>query len=1215
MAWTDQQQDAISARGSSIIVSAAAGSGKTAVLTERLVQLLADPSSGVRADRIVVVTFTNDAASELKKRLDMKLRALINEDPSNCHLLRQQTLLQSAKISTINSFCFDLIRDNISDQGITSGFGVLDESDNAVLKAKAMDVLIERMSEHDYDKISYLYDRFCIKNEKRLKEVIALTDRFLASAAMRESWLDKAVTEYEKDLTDSVYYVSLKASVTDILEKAQRTADECIALISRIFPDISAAAAEKSAAQAEQDHDLVSDLLAILRKGRLPSEEECDNACAFGDLVRVGKTPHDKGLRELYKKKRENLKKLVQKAADSMRSVESDYIESAEVTKALADVMRKYHEILWGMKCERNSISFDDGERLALELLADVDSNGNITQSEAARKAAEHYDIIMIDEYQDSNNKQDLIFKLLSKNYRTDGEGKPLYGDNVFLVGDVKQSIYRFRLANPKNFMETLKNAEPYSEDSSAVIRSILLNRNFRSSENVIAFVNYVFSAIMTEKCGDIDYTDDEKLYYGAEYYNGISQENSRTVINFINDDPPDNEEGITDELNREAVFTAQQIAEMLRKGTEVTESNGRKRPCRPSDFCILVRNNVHINKYAEQLNKLGVPAKGSEESGYLRSREIAVLIDLLRIISNPLLDISMAAVMMSPMYMFSIQELAYIRSLDRERPLFTVLRGIADGEYDDCDDMFLRERCSDFLDSLDSFRLDSVTMTIGELISSIYDTTDFISVMQLYSDGDKKRANLRALIQYAQNYEESASLEGSGGLGGFLRHLDRVMENGDYAQGKVSASSGDYVSILTLHRSKGLEFPFVFIAETSTKFKYDSDTAMFSSDGRAGYILYDPKIYRKYRTFQQVLLSAEEEHDTRSEEMRLFYVGLTRAKQKLFIDLKCGEKALKRVRSKMESCIVDNGRTDDMIAEADYFSDWIWAVLMQHEKFGEISQRLGISEEGDIMPDVQCSDELFECVFADNVSQLVFEDDEGDEKAEADDGIFCELEDINNDVYDRSLSETPAKLSVTEITKKLKKETDSFDFKLKRPRFISGNGKLTGAERGTAIHTFFQYCDFERASVDIESEIKSVAERGFITPAQAQSISVQKASAFFDSKLYARIKAAGSRVWRERKFMVAVADLDIDNDELAVLKKSDGMIKGIMDLVFEEDGRLVIVDYKSDRGVSEKALKERYRMQLTLYKAAAELTMNKKVKEACVYSFELEKEIVTDLT
>ncbi len=1215
MGWNEQQEQAIYARNSSVIVSAAAGSGKTAVLTERLVKLIADPQSGVRADRIVVVTFTNDAASELKSRLDSKLRKLINEKGADPHLLRQQTLLQSAKISTINSFCFDLIRDNISDNGITSGFGVLDEMDSKVLKAQAMDRLLNYYSENDYEKISYLYDRFCIKDEKRLIEAITLTDNFLASVAMREKWLDTAVCEYEKEFTESIYYSRLISSVTEILEKAERTANENIAMISRVYADMSSKAAEKAFAQAVSDYDKISDYLSILRSGRLPDETENENLCSFDSFVLAGKAEHDKRLREVNKKKRERIKKLAAKAADSMRSVESDFRESGRTTKILAEVVRKYQEIIWEMKCEKNALSFDDGERLAIELLADTDENGRIIQSETAEKMADFYDIIMIDEYQDSNNKQDIIFKLLSKNYHLSDDGRPLYGDNVFLVGDVKQSIYSFRLANPKNFLDTLKSSEPYDENSNARNKAIFLNRNYRSTRNVIDFINYVFSEIMSEKTGGIEYDDNEKLYYGAEYYDGTDSRKCLSSINFIMEDASDDEEKTADKkVSREAVYTAQKIAGMLRNGEMVTENDGTSRPCRPSDFSILVRTNKFINIYAEQLTKLGIPVKGREESGYLKSREIAVLIDLLRIINNPLLDISMAAVMTSPMYMFAMNELAYIKSLDKERPIYSVMRELADGGFPECPDMFLRERCREMLDSLSSFRLDSVTMTIGELISSIYDTTDFISVMQLYSDGEKKKANLRALIQYAANYESSVSFEGSGGLNGFLRHLDRVMENGDYTQGKISAASGDYVSVQTIHSSKGLEFPFVFIAETSVEFRFDTEIVKCADDGEIGYILYDPKIYRKYRTFQQVILEEKEKNDIRSEEMRLFYVGLTRAKQKLFINLKCGEKTLKKVCGMTENCIVNNNSTEEIVSEAKCYADWIWTALMKHAEFPEIAEKLGIADDIIQFPKAEYDDVLFEWTAADNISELEFMLESETAEKNPDMKLCDELEDIINDDYDRSLSDMPAKLSVTQIITKLKKEDEIIDYRLKRPRFKSGEEKLTGAERGTAVHTFFQYCNFERAIADIKAEIADAAENGYITYAQAEAIDVDKASAFFESDLFRRIKAAGDKVWREKKFMVALSQLKIDNELFDVLKSSDGMIKGIADLMFEEDGEIVLVDYKSDRGISENRLREKYRAQLSLYKSAIELTMKKRVKQALLYSFELEKTIDAEI-
>lgn len=1214
MAWTKQQENAINARNTSIIVSAAAGSGKTSVLTERLVKLIADPASGVRADRMIIVTFTNDAAAEMKKRLDKRLRELINQNPGSSHLLKQQTLLQSAKISTINSFCFELIRDNITDQGITSGFGILDDAENKALKAQAMDELINWYSENEYEKISFLYDRFCIKNERVLVEVISLADDFLASVALRDKWLENSENEYRKDFRSSVYYNALMKSLRDRAEKALRYADDCLNMIGQIFPDIqNYPQAQASFRQAEEEYDRVSELAGIIRSGRFPDKDEAGRLYAFDKLVTVtAKTPHSKELREIYKKKRELMKAMIPEIISGTTSAESDFTESAEVTFVLAEMLRKYQEIIWEKKCAKNAVSFDDGERLALEILADTDEHGRIIPSETARRTAEFYDIIMIDEYQDSNNKQDLIFKLISKNYKHTPDGEPMYGDNVFLVGDVKQSIYGFRLANLRNFINTLNVSVSYDPESCRPNQSIVLNKNFRSSQGIIDFVNFIFCQIMSENCGGINYNEDEMLYFGAQAYIDAG-ESCLTEIALINDDPP---EDIGDEaqdihdVNYEAEYTAGKIAAMINGKYPVITDNGT-RPCRPSDFSILVRGNKFISIYAKALEERGIPAKAGEETGYLRSREIAVLIDLLRVIDNPLSDVPVAAVMTSPMFMFTIQELAYIKSLDREIPVYSILLRLADGLYSDCTDGTLTGKCRDFLGFVDSFRLSAVTMTIGELIGLIYDTTDFISVMQMSRDGEKKRANLRLLIQYARNYESSSAYEGSGGLGGFLRHIDRVLETGDYPQGKVAAASGDYVAIQTLHGSKGLEYPFVFIAETSRKFRCDSMNAMFSDDGRIGYNLYDPKLIRRYRTFQQIMLYEEEKSSVRSEEMRLLYVGMTRAKQKLFVNLKAGEKSLRRVRADIDRIRLSGGDISEAVCNAEMFSDWLWVSLIRHEEMVKASEQIGLE-----IPEscVQFRGRLFDVVTAEPGDLPVqIHKTEVCRDAAPDPEICREIMEMIGTEYDRSLSEMPAKLSVTQITRKFKEEDEEFDFRLKRPRFISEGSRLSGAERGTAIHTFFQYCDFENARNDSQTELERMIGMGYLSRVQAEAVEHGKVRAFFESGLYRRMTAA-ERVWREKKFMVAVADLDIDNSLMDLLKRSDGMIKGIVDMMFEEKDGVVIVDYKSDRGVTAGELARRYSVQLQLYRSAVELTMKKKVKAAYLYSIELEKEIPIDI-
>ncbi len=1199
MKWTEQQENAITARDSSVIVSAAAGSGKTAVLTERLVQLMADPASGVHADRMIVVTFTNDAASELKKRLDAKMRKLINDDPGNAHLIKQQTLLQNAKISTINSFCFELIRDNISDQGITPGFSILDETDDKVIRSQAMDDLFNYYSKNEYEKISFMYDRFCINSDKELSRIIELTDKFLDSAAMRDKWLDDAVREYSLPFRETSYFSNIQKTLIHDLTRAKKLSDSYCSLISPLFlDDRSCEDYAKWLAQAEKELAKITDTIKAISEGELPSAADIAALCQFDRIATIKKkTPRNPTVHEILKSNRKLYIAVFRNALNSITVPEDDMAESAEVLAVLAEMMKKYHEFIWERKCSRNAVSFADGERLALELLADTDADGRIIPSEAARRLSEHYDLIMIDEYQDSNNKQDMIFKLISKNFRYDSDGTPMYGTNVFLVGDVKQSIYGFRLANPQNFITTLRHSEIYSKESSAPNKSIFLNQNFRSSPEVIGFVNFIFKNIMSENCGDISYDENEMLYFGASQYAG-SDAGRLTSITILDKD------------SSSVQHTVSLIEKMLRTGAEVVQNDGTKRKCRPSDFCILLRGNKNINKYSEMLENLGIPAKGKEESGYLRSREISILLDLLRIINNPLLDIPMTAVMTSPMYMFDIREIAAIRSLDREKDLFSLLKGLVSGEYPDTADETLIARCREFLDSLDRFRLASVTMTLGELIASIYDTTDFISVMQLSSGGEKKRANLRALVMLAQGHESSVAYEGSGGLGSFLRHIDRVLENGDYEQQRSSAAAGDYVSVMTMHKSKGLEFPFVFLPDMNDTFKKDSDPVMCSDDGRIGFTLYDPKLVRKYNTFQQRSLCSEKAMASRSEEMRLLYVAMTRAKQKLFIDLRLTDKYKKSLCEKINDCIISGSDISSMTENASCFADWIWACLMKHSAMEEIAEKLGLASPEFGLPVPSCEAELFKWDIVSEKTETEEAEISADEPAAPDEEICRKLREMISFSYDKTLSEMPAKLSVTQITKKLGSGKENFDLHLRRPRFAAGQEKLTGAERGTAIHTFFQYCDFDEAADSPVDEIQRVCDHGFISQPEADSISVTNTAAFFASDLYKRIKAS-PEVWREKKFTAAVAQLDVTGELAEKLKKSNGMIKGIIDLMFsEDDGEIVIVDYKSDRGASEAALRQRYTAQLTLYRSAVELTMGRKVKEGLLYSFELKKTI-----
>lgn len=1242
--WTSQQETAINARDSSFIVAAAAGSGKTAVLTERLARLISDESAHVRADRIIAVTFTNDAAAELRKRLDSNLSRLISADPGNTYLLKQQTLLRNAKISTINSFCFDLLRDNIDGQEITSGFGILDESDDKLIKSRSMDELINLWSKDRYDDISFLYDKFCLKSDSSLADVLASVDNYLGSEAFRELWLKKAAAEFDKKAEDSVLFKAVCAEAVKELEKAAQLGKECSELIGEIFFDPDCSSAAKLYAQSEDDRKRVETALEIIRSGKEPTVEQKEYCCGFERrYYSRNKSEFDAELNRIYAAKRTCIVGIVRDNIRVLSGFADDFAESGRVTRIICEMLGDYHHLIWEKKCKKNAISFDDGERLALELLSETDADGNVVQSETARRIADYYDIIMVDEYQDSNNKEDLIFKLISKDFKS-GEEQPRYGTNAFVVGDVKQSIYRFRLANPRNFINTLAGAEPYENETDSPNRSIFLNRNFRSSEGVINYVNYIFTQIMSSQCGDVNYNKDEMLYFGASRYNQAEPKpETKTCIMLINtdssDDGADTDDGEESEasVDSEASCTAEKISRMLRSKTPVVETDGKLRPCRMSDFCILIRAKKYTKSFVSELKKRGIDARGEEEKGYLSSREIAVLLDLLRVIDNPLLDVPLAAVLLSPMYMFDLEELAFLRTLRQNGSIYSVMNEYSEQCAENGCETPLSLKCAAFLKTLGDFRLEAVTKNVSELIAEIYDTTDFVFVMQMLDDGEKKRANLRALIQYAKSYEETSSADGTGGLTGFIRYIDRVIENGgDFTQGKVSASAGDYVSIKTIHKSKGLEYPFVFLAETSGRFQFDNGSAVCAENGKIGYVLYCPENVRRHKTAQYKHIYSRNVCDTVSEEMRLLYVALTRAKQQLFINLKFGVSAISRVEYLMEQYAVYSGNMNELAGQARLLSDWLWMSLMEHERFADIielfrreiasirensdkqrkikisEKKLGSLESGlDAyeLPKVKYTDDVFMLETV-SPSELDFTDESADvEIAVPDEKICARIRDIIGFKYDITLSETPSKLSVTQITKKFGNNDEFFDFKLSRPRFLSEETEFTGAERGTAIHTFFQYCDFSAAESDLESEIRRVAERGFITRAQADSIDRENAAAFFESELYSRIKGA-DRVWRERKFMTAVADLDIELPLSEAFKNSDGMIKGIIDLVFEENCSLVIVDYKSDRRASEKQLAERYTNQLRLYKSALELISGQSVSEICLYSFELKRKI-----
>lgn len=1215
MAWTKQQETAIEARGCGIIVSAAAGSGKTSVLVERLTSIIADRSDTVPVEKMIVVTFTKDAAAEIRQRLSASLEKAIADAPDDTWLRRQQMLLPSAKIATINAFCFDMIREHMSDGEITSSFRVLDDSEQEILSAKAADEAICKWHKERPEDMSILWDAFCHRSDKQLELILKKLHDFFGSIPFRDVWIKNTMEAYSKPADENFYYRSLiegciaeSGAIKKLCDRAVYLAGDLYEannnVLDWVMEDYEAAAMlYKLLTDKKPDPERINEyalkLLGLHKDKRYPSmrKKDIQNTVKF-DQVKNIRTEYDK-----------RLKGLLGRITSMLPYFESDMADHMKLLPLLCQLEADMSAALWRMKTERNALSFDDGERLVLELLADVDENGNVHPSAAAKEMSEYYDLIMIDEYQDSNNKQDYIFRLLSRNGWNEETGTLRYGDNVFLVGDVKQCIYQFRNANPRNFSAAAADASPYSEDSDDQLQLIRLSKNFRSSGQTVAFVNFLFANLMSRECGEVDYTEEEWLYPGAPGCDTIPWEEQAVTVAVL-PEKPDEEQGI----DQSVIYTAETIRKMLSDGYPVLDKSGIQRPCTPEDFCILIRKKKYAADYADALSGLGIPVKGIGESGYLKSKEVSLLLDLLRVLDNPLLETSLAAVMLSPMFSFTADDLAEVRLTDKSISLYPAMCILI--EEHSCSEA-LWNKCRSLYETLAELRQISALYSLEELIRRIYETTDFMSVMQLYKDGAKKRANLRLLLQYARSYEENAGE--TGGITGFLRYIDLMLEKGkDFEQADDEKGSDNAVSIKSMHGSKGLEYPFVFVCNTETSFsELDNQQKLLCSDsGMAGLRLQNPETLEKYQSLPHMVIINEIRRQRNSEELRLLYVALTRARQKLFIPLRYNAKDKEKLLTFAELMRGREGISRKLIDSAGTMADWLWMALMLR---GD-DELKAIAPEAEAI--VKCSeDKLFPEL---KISYLNSYEPTGEITSEAapmpapDRNRLQELSDLMGYEYSTS---GQSEISLMSVSAASKAETGE-SLTLKKPRCTRGAGKtLTGAEHGTAVHAFFQYARFSAAEEDTLSELMRLFKAGFLTEEQMRSVRPEDTEPFFRSELYDRMKRS-PMLLRERKFLVRISDLKIPENisdealsDIIPFREAGSMMKGIIDLAFEEDGGYVLVDYKTDHVRSEQELLDKYKLQLYIYSLALKCITGKEVKECLIFSTVLGRTIKIDFS
>lgn len=1175
--WTDEQLAAINAMGSPIIVSAAAGSGKTAVLVERTIRLLCDPKLNIPADTLLAVTFTNDAASQMSQKLSQEIDLRAELDPDNEWIQRQQALLRLAEITTINAFCYNIVKDNLSDTDFQSGVRILEENETNMLTDRALTAVLETEYSDHPEEMEELISLFCRENDVTLRKMILQLYRFLRSLPFQKHWTDGII----RSLRDG-------SKVREVLAYFDDCAREETGLIqSTLFRLRSCAEAlefHSAAKRALLENCAIAE--AILEKIGQATRDE--TAKVLGELKwkamsgaqtkieKESKSELEEGLYRAAGECNAHLKKQFEELAELYRfSEESTYADAEKIAASFEKLVRLcelLEDEVHRMKVERNALDFADTELICVSLLTKCDESGVITRTPLAKEivSSKRYKVILIDEFQDVNNLQEVIFKAIS-----DTDDLSEIGKNVFVVGDVKQAIYRFRQANPLIFMNT--RAQGKSDKS--CVRELLLTRNFRSRGSVLEFCNYVFGALMSERLGEINYTADEALVRGFDF---VTPDEPTEII-VVNDD------GSEEFSTVEFTAVARRIRQMLNDGVEVQDGE-TLRLCRPSDFCVLSRTNVSGSEISEIFASEGLKILSNDTSGYLKSREISVLLNLLAIVSNPMQDVPLASVMLSPIMGFSDDELASIRLFSRKDKLYKVMLAVSKGEYSA--DETLVKKCTDAVALLKRLGIYASGLTLTRLIRRIYDVTDIFAIASAYEDAEQKCANLYLLLEYARGYEQSSP----DGIAGFLRYIDYISKSGgDFEQALTVTEADDAVVIKTVHRSKGLEYPFVFLCQTKKRFNQtDLNGAMqLNLQKGVGLGFLDYSTLLKHPTAFREYVKNANKSELLSEELRLLYVALTRAKERLFIVLDLSDKAIKRAAEL--SYEIDSYHIPSAVAQkAVCTADWLLLALMKHPGFTALRSKLDQSiycDREEILPKINV------CTMPQSAAQELKADGE---EAVADPELVEELVDNFSAHSSDRMTKNEAKLTVSEIVK-----DNALTFFPRVPSLDESLEEFTAAQRGTITHRFMQYCDFSRASVDLESEIERLTAGNIFTMREAEAINRSSVAKFFSSNIYRRLSKS-KNVLRERQFIVRFEDICVDESLREIYSGTDGMLQGIADCLFEEDDGYVLVDYKTDRVTNTVELTERYQGQLELYKAAFDVLLDKPVKSSYIYSFRL---------
>lgn len=1164
--WTKEQLDAIESRDGTILVSAAAGSGKTAVLVQRVVERLKNEEKPCSADRLLIVTFTRAATAQMKERIYREISSQVKNDPSNEHLKRQMIALPFANISTIDSFCNDIVRENFHSIDIAPDYTILDNSQLALMRDDAVSAVLDEL----YQEGSPLFS-----------ELVGLTANGADDSATAElitrlydcSMAFARPSEYLEGLK-SIYLSDAPLAELPwgrtIIEYAQSAVDYCILLCEK-----TKKTALEDKVVAEKYSGGISDMACRLdelkRLTQNGSWDEIKNAFSGIKFSSLGRLPskYSSTQAELVKSNRKIITEQIKKIAALFCATESENKSDMQylypIVEKLIDAVNRYAELLSAEKKKANGYDFSDICHFALDLLVYYDEDGVAHRTELAEAFSQKFEEILVDEYQDVNDLQNTLFWAVSRD-----------DSNLFTVGDVKQSIYRFRQAMPEIFLKRRASLNDY--DNGNYPARITLDKNFRSRAGVTENINFLFSQLMSENVGSVEYDERESLKSGASYDEADFPEAELCILGNM-------EEKVG--RDTEARFIAEKIRKIIDEGMSVKDGDGlRKATYR--DFCILLRSasNGKADIYAKALAQNGIPSFVATKTGFFASPEISMMISLMRVTDNPIQDVPLLAVMMSPIFGFTADELARMRIKERKIPIYHCVRQSAD-EGD--------RKCIALLDTLNTLRMLSATLPCDSFLEEVYELTGFKSVALAMKDGAQRNANLNLLVEYAAKYEES----GKRGLSGFIRFIDRIQERkSDLECASASSEAADAVQIMTIHKSKGLEFSICILADLNGVFNEDFTKSSVAYHPQLGICFErrDPKRKCKFPTVGKKAINIEEKIAGRSEEMRVLYVAMTRAKERLICVTRYGNP-----QKKLAALAAELGDERKICPFAlltkSSMADWIMLGFLRHPD----AAVLWDSGSPTIFPAAKrMSFELVEELDKPYLEETTIP------KAPADEELIAKIREKAEYNYPyAALANVSAKVSPSQL------EPSAADIQriaTEKPQFLA-KSSMSSASRGTATHKFMEFFDYSAEVLDVDGQIEKMLENHHLMPEEAAVLEREKLKKFFESDTAERIKRS-PLLLREKKVTVGIRARDI----YPQLRGADGdetiVVQGYVDCAFEEDGELIIVDYKTDRRIDDEELRRRYKNQLKLYEYALSRCMSKRVRETVIYSFELGRAI-----